>query len=68
MLPEVEGDSLGDVMLDFPLDRDREEVFVDFEETFSISNTILPGQLDIFAFSNYGAVNINLAWRRGRLV
>jgi hypothetical protein len=55
-LPEVNVEPLGDLMLDFLIDRDREEAFIDFKETMSIAKEAPFAKIakDIFAFSNYG--------------
>lgn len=55
-LPEVYVEPLGDTMLDFLIDRDQEESFVDFKETLSIAKTAPFAKIakDFFAFSNYG--------------
>jgi hypothetical protein len=39
-LPEVNVEPLGDVMLDFLIDRDQEEPFVDFRETLNIPQNV----------------------------
>lgn len=43
-------------MLDFLIKRDKEEAFIDFKETLSISKNVPFAKIvkDIFAFSNYG--------------
>ncbi len=55
-LLEVNVEPLGDMMLDFLIERDKEEAFIDFKETLSISKDIPFAKIakDIFAFSNYG--------------
>lgn len=55
-LPEVNVEPLGDTMVDFLIDRDQEESFVDFKETLSISKNSPFAKIakDLFAFSNYG--------------
>jgi len=54
--PEVIVDPLGDIMLDFLIERDKEEPFLDFKETLDISrgSPFAKVAKDIFAFSNYG--------------
>jgi hypothetical protein len=55
-LSEVNVDPLGDTMLDFLIDMDQEEAFIDFKETLSTSKSYPFPKIakDIFAFSNYG--------------
>ena len=54
--PEVDVDPLGDMMLDFLIDHDNEEPFVDFKETVSVAKDAPFAKIakDVFAFSNYG--------------
>lgn len=56
VLPEVNVEPLGDMMLDFLIERDREDASVDFKETLSIAKEAPFAKIakDIFAFSNYG--------------
>jgi hypothetical protein len=56
ILPEVEVDPLGDMMLRFLIDRDAEEPYVDFKEIIDIGKNAPFAKLakDIFAFANYG--------------
>jgi hypothetical protein len=55
-LPEVNVEPLGDIMLDFLVERDREEPFIDFKENLSVARDAPFEKIakDIFAFSNYG--------------
>lgn len=52
---EIEVEPLGDLMLDFLINRDREDTFIDFKETLSIAKDSPFAKVakDIFAFSNY---------------
>jgi len=54
--PEVEVEPLGDIMLNFLIDKDREEPYLDFKETLDIRKTSSFAKIakDFFAFSNYG--------------
>ena len=65
-LPEVNVEPLGDIMLDFLIDRDREDTFIDFKESISISKEAPFAKIakDIFAFSNYGGGFILLGFRQ----
>ncbi len=56
ILPEVDVEPLGDIMLDFLIERDKEEAFLDFKETLSVSHDAPFAKIakDIFAFANYG--------------
>lgn len=64
-LPEVDVDPLGDLMLDFLIDRDKEEPFLDFKETLSIAKDSPFGKIakDILAFSNYGGGFVLIGFR-----
>lgn len=64
-LPEVNVDPVGDMMVDWLIDHDREEPYLDFKETLDISkNSPFPKiAKDIFAFSNYGSGFILLGFR-----
>ncbi len=64
-LPEVDVEPLGDMMLDFLIERDKEEPFIDFKETLSISKESPFAKIakDIFAFSNYGGGFIFIGFR-----
>jgi len=64
-LPEVNVEPLGDTMLNFLIDRDQEEAFIDFKETLSISKDSPFAKIakDIFAFSNYGGGFILLGFK-----
>lgn len=55
-LPEVDVEPLGDLMLDFLIEHDKEETFLDFKETLSIARNAPFAKVakDAFAFSNYG--------------
>ena len=55
-LPEVDVDPLGDLMLDFLIEWDKEETFLDFKATLSIAKNAPFAKIakDILAFSNYG--------------
>ena len=55
-LPEVKVEPLGDLMLDFLIDRDNESAYVDFKEVIDISKEGPFAKIakDIFALSNYG--------------
>lgn len=55
-LPEVKVEPLGDLMLDFLIERDNESEYVDFKEIIDISRDGPFAKIakDIFAFSNYG--------------
>jgi len=54
--PEVRVSPLGDMMLNFLIERDKEEPFLDFKETLDVSKGSHFANIakDIFAFSNYG--------------
>ncbi len=57
IIPEVDVDPLGDMMLDFLIiDWDNEDCFLDFKETLEIGSDAPFAKIakDIFAFSNYG--------------
>jgi hypothetical protein len=64
-LPEVNVPPLGKTMLDFLIDRDQEESFIDFKETLSISKDSPFAKIakDIFAFSNYGGGYILIGFK-----
>ncbi len=64
-LPEVDVDPLGDLMLDFLIDRDKEEPFLDFKETLSIAKDSPFAKVakDILAFSNYGCGFVLIGFR-----
>lgn len=53
-------------MLDFLIERDREETFIDFKETLSIAKNAPFAKIakDIFAFSNYGGGYILIGFRQ----
>ena len=55
-LPEVEVEPLGDLMLDFLIERDNESEYIDFKEIIVVSRDGPFAKIakDIFAFSNYG--------------
>ena len=65
-LPEVNVEPLGDTMLDFLIERDHEEPFIDFKEKMSISKKSPFSKIakDIFAFSNYGGGFIILGFKK----
>ena len=54
-IQEVNEDPLGDEMINFLIDIDNEEPFLDFKETLTISGEeFVETAKDIFAFANYG--------------
>lgn len=55
-LPEVKVEPLGDLMLDFLIERDNESEYIDFKEIIDVSRDGPFAKIakDIFAFSNYG--------------
>ncbi len=65
LLPEVSVDPLGDIILDFLIERDREEAFLDFKETLSIAKDAPFAKIskDILAFANYGGGFILLGFK-----
>jgi len=64
-LPEVDVDPLGDLMLDFLIDRDKEEPFLDFKETLSVAKDSPFAKIakDILAVSNYGGGFVLVGFR-----
>ena len=56
-LPEVKVEPLGDLMLDFLIERDNESEYIDFKEIIDVSRDGPFAKIakDIFAFSNYGS-------------
>lgn len=63
--PEVNVEPLGDLMLDFLIDRDKEEAFNDYKETISIAKDSAFAKIakDFFAFSNFGGGYLLLGFR-----
>lgn len=53
---EFNVDPTGDMIVNFIIDKDKEEPYVDFKETISISKDSPFAKIakDVFAFSNYG--------------
>lgn len=64
-LPEVDVDPLGNMMLDFLIDKDTEEGYVDFKESIDVGRNSPFAKLakDIFAFSNYGGGTILVGFK-----
>ena len=65
VVPEVNVDPMGDVMIDFLIYRDREDTFIDFKEIISISRESAFAKVakDIFGFANRGGGFIMLGFR-----
>jgi len=64
-LPEVNVEPLGDIMLDYLIEKDSEDEYLDFKETLSISKDAPFAKIakDIFAFSNWGGGFIIIGFR-----
>ena len=64
-LPEVDVKPLGKLILDFLIQRDKEEPFIDFKEKISISKgyPFVKIAKDFFAFSNYGGGYLLLGFK-----
>jgi len=64
-LPEVRSDPLADIMLDFLIDHDNEEPYLDFKYTLSVSKEYPFPEVakDLLAFSNYGGGFILLGFQ-----
>jgi hypothetical protein len=64
-LPEVNTEPLGDLILNFLIDKDDEKAFIDFKETISIDKDYPFAKIakDIFAFANYGGGYILVGYR-----
>lgn len=64
-LPEVDTEPLSDIMLDFLIDRDQEEAYLDFKETLDLSKDSNFPELakDFLAFLNYGGGLILIGFR-----
>ncbi len=64
--PEVDVDPLSDLMLDFLIDHDNEEPFLDFKEILSVTkdDPFAKTAKDIFAFSNYGGGFILIGFKK----
>ena len=65
VVSEVNVDPVGDMMADFLINRDREDVLVDFKETISISREWAFAKIvkDIFGFANRGGGFILIGFR-----
>lgn len=65
ILPEVNVEPTGDMMIDWLIDHDKEEPYLDFKESLDISrNSPFPKIVkDIFAFSNFGGGFILIGFR-----
>ena len=64
-LPEVDPEPTGDMMLDWLIDHDKEEPYLDFKESLDISKTAPFPKIakDFFAFANYGGGFILIGFR-----
>jgi hypothetical protein len=64
-LPEVSVEPLGDLILNFLIDRDNESEYLDFKEVIDVSRDGSFAKLakDIFAFSNYGGGYIIIGFK-----
>jgi hypothetical protein len=64
-LPEVNVEPLGDIMLNFLIEKDHEDEYLDFKESLSISKDSPFAKVakDIFAFSNWGGGFIIIGFR-----
>lgn len=64
-LPEVDPEPTGDMMLDWLIDHDKEEPYLDFKEILDVSKTAPFQKIakDFFAFSNYGGGFILIGFR-----
>ncbi len=64
-LPEVDTEPLSDIILDFLIDHDQEEPYLDFKETVDIARSSSFPELakDFLAFLNYGGGIILIGFR-----
>ncbi len=64
IIPEVDVDPIGDIMVDYLIALDREDAFLDFKETIDLGQNNFPKiAKDIFAFSNVGSGFIIIGFR-----
>ena len=64
LIPEVDVDPIGDLMVDYLIALDREDAFLDFKEIIELDKDHFPKLAkDIFAFSNVGSGFILIGFR-----
>jgi len=64
-LPEVDSEPLGDLVLDFLIEHDQEEPYLDFKENLDIGKKAAFSEVakDLLAFSNYGGGFLLIGFR-----
>jgi len=64
-LPEVDSEPLSDLVLDFLIEHDQEEPYLDFKETLDLGRKAAFSEIakDLLAFSNYGGGFVLIGFR-----